>query len=350
MLNRRRPRVSILIKALNEEKNIAEAIESAIAALDGMSGEIILADGLSTDLTVEIAKKYPVRIVRLALARDRSCGIGAQLGYQYSLGDYICLMDGDQRLYLGFIAAAIERLEADQSLAGVGGVIVEREEDNLEYIKRATRDDPDRCPGYVTRLDCGGLYRRTAIESIGFLTDRNLHSGEEFDLGARLAARGWRLARIDQLAIDHFGHHGSAYALLMQRIRSRMAFGAGETLRASLGKPHFAVVMRHQWKLFALWTGVHFWWACLAVTPFLVNGAAQLASMLAALILLPTAFMMLRCRSISLGLYSVVAWNVYAVCFIPGLLRRRIDPANWIESREIEEVAQVAAELSRVAR
>jgi glycosyltransferase involved in cell wall biosynthesis len=350
MLNRQRPRVSILIKALNEENNIADAIESAIAALDGMSGEIMLADSLSTDLTVEVAKKYPVRIVTLARAKDRSCGIGAQLGYQYSSGDYICLIDGDQRLYRGFIAAAVECLEADQTLAGIGGIIVEREEDNLEYVKRATRDDPDRSPGYVTRLDCGGVYRRTAIESIGFLTDRNLHSGEEFDLGARLAARGWRLARIDQLAIDHFGHHGSAYALLLQRIRSRMAFGAGETLRASLGKPHFAVVMRHQWKLFALWIGVHLWWACLAATPFLVNSVAQLISVLAALIMLPAAFMMLRCRSVSLGLYSVVAWNAYALCFIPGLLRRRTDPASWIESREIEEVVDVTPALSRVVR
>ena len=349
MLNRQRPRVSILIKALNEEQNIAEAIESAIAALDGISGEIILADSLSTDLTVEVAKKYPIRIVTLARVMDRSCGIGAQLGYQYSSGDYVCLMDGDQRLYRGFIAAAIERLEAEQALAGVGGVIVEREEDNLEYVKRATRDDRDRCPGYVTRLDCGGVYRRTAIESIGFLTDRNLHSGEEFDLGARLAARGWRLARIDQLAIDHFGHHGSAYALLLQRIRSRMAFGAGETLRASLGRPHFGVVMRHQWKLFALWTGVHLWWASLAATPFLVSGAAQLASVLA-LIVLPAAFMMLRCGSISLGLYLVVAWNAYALCFIPGLLRRRADPASWIDSREIEEIPEIMPALGSSRR
>src|SRR3954453_1814839 len=201
MLNRQRPRVSILIKALNEQNNIADAIESAVAALDAMSGDNILADSLSTDFTIEVAKKYPVRIVTLGRAKDRSCGIGAQLGYQYSSGAYICLMDGDQRLYRGFIAAAVERLEADHTLAGVGGVIVEREEDNLEYVKRATRDDPDRCPGYAPRPDCGGLYRRAAIESIGFLTDRNLHSGEEFDLGARLVARGWGVGRIDQLAL-----------------------------------------------------------------------------------------------------------------------------------------------------
>jgi hypothetical protein len=88
----------------------------------------------------------------------------------------------------------------------------------------------------------------------------------------------------------------------------------------------------------------------LIAAPFLANGAAQLVSVLAALIFLPATFMILRCRSIILGLYSVVAWNAYALCFIPGLLRRRTDPAAWIESREIEVVADVVGALSRVVR
>ncbi len=62
-----RPNVSIVIKALNEERHIAAAIESAIAALEGMrgDGEIILADSASTDRTVEIAANYPIKIVSL---------------------------------------------------------------------------------------------------------------------------------------------------------------------------------------------------------------------------------------------------------------------------------------------
>ena len=98
------------------------------------------------------------------LAEDRSCGAGGQLGYQYSSGDYICLIDGDMRLYRGFLAAAIETLETNPTLAGVGGIIVEREAVNLEYVKRASSTDPDRHPGLVKWLDCGGVYRRAAID------------------------------------------------------------------------------------------------------------------------------------------------------------------------------------------
>ena len=63
----RPPLVSIIIKALNEERRIALAIESALAALSGIDGEVILADGGSTDRTLEIAREYPIVIVGAAL-------------------------------------------------------------------------------------------------------------------------------------------------------------------------------------------------------------------------------------------------------------------------------------------
>jgi glycosyltransferase involved in cell wall biosynthesis len=345
MLDRRRPKVSVIIKALNEEAHIAAAIESAMAALEGMDGEIILADSLSTDRTVEIAKAYPIEIASLDRADDRSCGAGGQLGYQYSSGEYICLIDGDMRLYREFLAAAIQCLEANPNLAGVGGLIVEREETSLEYVKRAGDADPDRRPGLVKRLDCGGVYRRTAIRSVGYLTDRNLHGGEEFNLGARLHAQGWSLARIDRPAIDHFGHGGSAYVLLVRRILSRVALGAGEGLRAAVGKKHFPFVIRNQGRIFGLWLGVHAWWLCLAASLFLADTALHFATVFGVLTLLPVVAMIVRCRSVSIGIYSVVAWNAHALCFIPGLLRRRVDPTLWIESHLIGQSQETSREL-----
>ena len=239
MITTPRPTVSIVIKALNEERHIATAIESALAALDGVHGEVILADSASTDRTVKIAERYPIKIVSMSRIEDRSCGAGGQLGYQYSFGDYICLIDGDMRLYRGFVAAAIRYLEFNPEVAGVGGMIIELEKDNFEYVKRATRDDPDRRPGKVAHLDCGGVYRRAAIELVGYFTDRNLHGTEELELGARLRAKGWTIARIDRPAIDHYGHAGNAFRLLRQRWKSQMAFSMGEVLRSSSGRPYF---------------------------------------------------------------------------------------------------------------
>ncbi len=344
-----RPDISVVIKALNEERHIAAAIESALAALDGMNGEVILADSASTDRTLEIAAQFPIKIVSLSRIEDRSCGAGAQLAYQYSSGRYVCLIDGDMCLHPGFLSAAIQFLQASAAFAGVGGMIIERETENFEYVKRANAQDIDRRPGEVSRLDCGGVYRREAIEAVGYLGDRNLHSAEELELGVRLRAEGWKLARIDVPAIDHYGHAGNAYSMLLRRWATRYAFGTGEILRATLGRKCCWLLLRKlRWELFLL-TAVHVWWVALIAIPFVVNGVVPAAIAVGALGLLPFVVMALRCRSISLGAYSVAAWNVYAAGIWPGLLQRRVDPAEWIKSVVIcdapraETRAEVAA-------
>lgn len=118
------PTVSIIIKALNEEQRIAAAIESALVALAGVGGEVILADAASTDSTVAIALTYPIKVVRLERVEDRSCGAGAQLGFQYSRGEFLFLMDGDMRLHPDFLAAAVGYLKENPSVAGVGGAVI----------------------------------------------------------------------------------------------------------------------------------------------------------------------------------------------------------------------------------
>jgi glycosyltransferase involved in cell wall biosynthesis len=348
MLKRFEPDVSVIIKALNEEQHVASAIESALAALDGMNGEVILADGASTDRTVDIASRYPITIVRLTDFHDRSCGAGAQLGFQYSRGRYLCLIDGDMRLHKEFLPAAIRFLEENPTAGGVGGIIVERETDNLEFAQRSRRYDRGRQAGPVSYLDCSGVYRRSAIQSVGYLTDRNLHAGEELDLGARLHARGWMLARMDIPAVDHHGYPGSAFRLLLGRFATRLSLGMGETLRAAIGRSHFWFILRNDRKLILALLVVA-WWIVLLAIPFVLRGLAA-AVAAGTIFLLPVAAMAARWRSIRHGVYCIAAWNAFALSFFPGLLRRRTAPMQWIESTMVKQgpiaIAALAAPIS----
>jgi len=337
MLEKPQPTVSVIIKALNEERRIAVAIESALASLGDIDGEVILADGGSSDRTVEIARSYPITIVQLNSVADKSCGSGAQLGFQYSRGRYLCLMDGDMRLHDGFLAAAVRFLDDHPAVAGVGGTVIECEIASLEFEQRSRRNDPDRRPGTVTRLNGSGVYRRPAIESIGYLTDRNLHGAEELDLAARLRAQGWTLARIDHPAVDHHGHTENAYYLLFRRMVTRNACATGEIFRAALGRPYFWFVVGEDNNTL-LCVLVAAWWATIGLVPFVVGGISAMAAG-AGLVVLPFAAMSLRWRSLRYGLYSVTAWNVYALSFLPGLIRSRAAPANWIDSSVLQEVA-----------
>src|SRR3954468_10200662 len=199
------PELTVAIKALNEEANIERAIRSALRAIEGRSGEVVVADSLSRDRTVELASRYPVTVVQLLDGSDRSCGAGAQLAYQHARGEFLYLLDGDMELDPEIVEQGVAALRADPGLAGVGGWIVEVNQDNLEFQRRAERHFQGDRPERVDRLQMGGLYRTAALREVGYLADPNLHSQEEFELGARLTSAGWRLERLPVPAIRHHG-------------------------------------------------------------------------------------------------------------------------------------------------
>lgn len=330
-------RVTVIIKALNEEDNICAAIESSLQAVAEVGGEVVLADSLSTDRTVELASRYPIRIVQLANAGERCCGVGPQLGYQHSSGEYVYILDGDMRMVRGFLPQALMFLAQHPEVAGVAGRVVELNTKSLEYRERGLRAQAHLAPGEVDRLDGGGLYRRLAIEESGYFSDRNLHSYEEFDLAVRLRALGWKLWRLPVKAVTHYGHEAPPYRLLMRRWRSRYACGLGELLRASAGERRMRLVLRGAREL-RLYCAVLAWWATLLSLPFLplVPGARLVA--FAALACAPLALMLWRKRSLRRATYSVVSWCFNAAGLVRGVLRRRRPAAEPIASRVIQEL------------
>lgn len=182
--------------------------------------------------------------------------------------------------------------------------------------------------GAVDRLDGGGLFRRAAIEDVGYLADRNLHSFEELELGARLACRGWKLKRLDLVAVDHADHQVSDARLMAMRWRMGYVSGPGELVRAVWGKPHFlgavikvrlVAIVGLVYAMLAAMLGLTaiYGWAGLAAS--VLMGAATLAVMIA------------RKRDVQLGLQSVATWLFYAAGFPRGLLARRRDPLEPID-------------------
>jgi GT2 family glycosyltransferase len=325
-------KVSIGVKALNEEQHIDACLASALQALGSHEGEVILADSGSTDRTVEIARRRAVKIVTFSNLAERCCGAGAQLAFQHAAGEFFWLVDGDMVLNPEFLEAALARLAADPTLAGVGGMVRERHVEAMEFQISAQAKRRWK-PGLVDRLDGGGVYRAAAIRELGYFSDRNLHAFEEFDLGARLQSRGWRLLRLEMTAVEHFGHRDEGYRLLWRRIRARYPRGTGEVLRAALGEPHLAIVLTRFGYLRNA-VAVLVWWAALAVLVglALVRPGPSL-TLLAAMIGAPVLLLGLRRRSLKLGVYSFAAWNVSALGLVDGLLRRRTPPHAPIDSR-----------------
>jgi len=342
----RRCCVSVIIKALNEEKRIAATIESALHAVAAVGGEVVLADSCSTDRTVELAMTYPVRIVQLAYPNERRCGVGPQLGYQHSSGEFIYIVDGDMQMLDGFLEEALDVLARQPDIAGVGGRVVELNTESLEYVAREQRVAAHRQAGIVDRLDGGGLYRRSAIEAAGYFSDRNLHSYEEFDLGVRLRALGWKLWRVPLGAVNHFGHDAPPYRLLVRRWRTRYLCGLGELIRAAAGQPRFSMVLEGLTEL-RLYSAVIVWWAVLLSVPIWPLTVINRLAIFLVILTMPVLVMIWRKRSFKKALYAVVSWCFHAAGLVRGLLQRPRPPHAVISSRVLREPSGHAASTAQ---
>ncbi len=334
-------KLSIVIKTFNEEANIARAVESALAAAAAFSGEVIVADSKSTDGTIDVASRYPVRVVQIRNSRERCCGIGPELGLRHSLGDYVLLMDGDMDLVPAFVDKAVAMLDADPGLAGVGGFIREMRAANLQFKGRARRlKAQEQGVAKVTdALSGGGLYRRSALESVGYMSDRNLHAYEEFDLGRRLMNKSWRLVQLPDRSADHYSYDLGTFALLMHRLRSGSMLGQGEMLRAAIDGGYAGAAL--QVNAVRISIGLLASWLCVGIAiaagvPGWVAGLATVGGLAGVISLIAY-----KHRSLASALHSVVVWHVAAGGLILGALRKRRSPRSRIDSTVIRDTGNI---------
>lgn len=321
------PVLTIIVKAWNEERHIAACLRSVLTELAPVRGEVIVADSMSSDRTVEIAKQFNVHIVQLASAGDRSCGAALQLGYQFARGQYIYVLDADMTLAPGFLRRAIEYLDAHPGVAGVGGRLVDLRINNLADKQRATRYAALRREQAVTCLGGGGMYRRGAIDAVGYLAHRWLSAGEEAELGARLASAGWLLVRLADAAVTHCGHDESSLQMLCRLWRNGRMQAYGVFLRSALGRPWLGVTVKACSFIFiapalglaALSIGALCFLGGLAFLP--AWGGAQAA-------LWGGAFcaQLWRKKSVALAAIAFLAWHMYALAAIAGFFRPVGDP------------------------
>jgi glycosyltransferase involved in cell wall biosynthesis len=84
--------ISVALATFNEETNIGPCIES----LKQFATEIIIADGSSTDDTVQIAKKFGAKVINTS--NKPMFHINKNLAIDNCTNDWIMLMDADERV------------------------------------------------------------------------------------------------------------------------------------------------------------------------------------------------------------------------------------------------------------
>jgi glycosyltransferase involved in cell wall biosynthesis len=181
--------VSAVIPAYNAGRFLHEAIESVLAQTRP-ADEVIVVDDDSTDNTAEIARSFPVTLIRTPVnsggAAARNAGIRA------AKGSFIAQLDADDIWLPHHIEAVLPLLEQNPEVAVAFGHLQVFGTDVWEWPRHL----PDGQPSYCFWESVRGslvphnavILRRSMFEAVGGYRSE-FRQGEDFDLFLRLSYR-----------------------------------------------------------------------------------------------------------------------------------------------------------------
>jgi hypothetical protein len=236
-----------------------------------------------------------------------------------------------------FLKTAIDLLDREPDIAGVGGFIPEVRAHNIQFKARMRRALEQRAkePKDVKCLSGGGLYRRSSIEAVNYLSDRNLHAYEEYDLGTRLRAQGWRLILLPIRAAEHYSYDLATLPLMWHKLRSGSFSSQGEIIRAGIASDYLPNVFRD---IFAMRLTLIVWayWLIMLLALLISPYHLPVAGVAVIGVLSMIGIVSVRHRSLASAFHSVLNWHLLALCALRGLLVHRMNPASPIASRVLK--------------
>lgn len=180
--------ISVIVPTLNEEK----ALEATMKRLkmqdyDG-EYEIIVADGISEDRTVEIAVKYADKVIAV---EKRGIAAGRNAGARAAKGDILVFVDADT-LLLPNVLEEIQRSFNDKSVVGVVPTVYPTDPSLKNVLPYWFFHRVSRASMRTGNPLLGGMcvaYRKGAFERVGGF-DESLRAGEDLDLSLRMRKSG----------------------------------------------------------------------------------------------------------------------------------------------------------------
>jgi glycosyltransferase involved in cell wall biosynthesis len=190
----RKPVVSVVIPAYNEEKLIGKCLENLMKqTLSHDQYEIIVCDNNSTDKTVEIAKKYPVRIVEEK--KNQGFVYAKMGGAAHAKGEYIAFMDSDSTADIHWLERGVELLK-NPKLVCVGGTTMPSPPTFITSLAFVIFDifaQLNQLIGISLLWTSGMIIKKDAFESVGGFKE-HMKTGDDWDLTMRLQRKFGRFS------------------------------------------------------------------------------------------------------------------------------------------------------------
>lgn len=178
--------ISIVIPSYNQQEYLVDAIESALNQT--VKCEVIVVDDGSTDNSLEIARKYPVKVISQV---NKGLSSARNTGIMNSTGDYILPLDADDILLptcVEKIVATIKETEADivspsfKCFGRGNETVILTPNPTIQDFKVGNR------VGYCSAI------KREALLEVGGYSSKMIHGWEDYHLWFNLLIRGKKIA------------------------------------------------------------------------------------------------------------------------------------------------------------
>ncbi len=187
------PRVSVVVCTCNGSRTIRGTL-AGLRELDYPNFETIVVNDGSTDLTPDIVREFPVRLIT-----TENCGLSAarNTGWQAATGEMVVYIDDDAHPdphWLMYLAAMF--LKTDHVSLGGPNVAPPGDGDIAACV-----DNAPGGPVHVLLSDeiaehipgCNMAFRKSALEAIGGFDPNFRAAGDDVDVCWRLQQRGWTI-------------------------------------------------------------------------------------------------------------------------------------------------------------
>lgn len=113
-------KISVVTACLNAEKTIERTLQS-IEKQGYPNLELIVVDGLSTDRTLEIVRRYEHIVTKIISEKDRGAAEAINKGFRQATGDILCYLNADDSFYPRALHRIAEELLASPKIDVVTG-------------------------------------------------------------------------------------------------------------------------------------------------------------------------------------------------------------------------------------
>ncbi len=320
--------ISIVIPSKNEELNIGRCLTSILAAVKNLNDvEILLVDCASTDMTIAIAKEYPIKILQLKQNWHHTPAAARYIGSLFATGEFIFFLDADMALENGFLTKAMDILHRHKDVAVVSGIGKEVFlEKSGEHINTTNLYHTKNAINKVKFLGGVALYRKTALLEVRSFNPY-LNACEENELGQRLRAKGYSLISLPYPMITHYTANLGDWEEFLRKKKANLYSGIGEAIRVSHSLLYLIETLQYYREFSFFLTYILY---ILAIT-----GCAIISRTWKYLFCLPlpTVFLFLllviKKRGAKTAFISLLKWHIISFEIIKGYFGQPQNPSNY---------------------